>query len=559
MDKVRLLSLDNLYEYYEQQGKTVHFSASDDNANIIVQVPGKMQFQKSDKDTEGLRPVTLQACHTGENKNKSSISEKAMRAALPSFSNRPILAYVIEVDGQPEFNTHAYHLDDEDNMVYDEIPIGIIPESCEAKLEYDEEKEKTYCVVNGYIYEEYAPVAIEILEREGECAVSVELAVRELSYDSKEKVLNIDDYFYSGVTILGKTEDGEEVKPGMVGSNIKLSDFSAENNSFIFNRDDLVNDITAAVIERLSDKADDSALYSEEGGKEKVKFNELLEKYGKTVEDINFEYEGLSDDELEEAFKKAFEEDSTEETPSEDDSSTEEDPETTEEFNDEPEDNSEEDTSDEEDKCDNFSIKYSVTCGEITKDFSVSLQDKIYALNTLVNDTYGDTDGTWYDVTVYDDEKYVVMKDWWNDKAFQQSYKVKKDVYSLVGDRVEVYAQYLTADEINKLDEMRANYAEISEKLNKYEAEPQKMEILNSDDYANIADTAEFAELKKEENHFDMTVEEVKAEADKQLLEYAKGNKIQFEASNDKKTVGMKLFGKKNTGKTGRYGSLFKK
>ena len=559
MDKVRLLSLDNLYEYYEQQGKTVHFSASDDNANIIVQVPGKMQFQKSDKDTEGLRPVTLQACHTGENKNKSSISEKAMRAALPSFSNRPILAYVIEVDGQPEFNTHAYHLDDEDNMVYDEIPIGIIPESCEAKLEYDEEKEKTYCVVNGYIYEEYAPVAIEILEREGECAVSVELAVRELSYDSKEKVLNIDDYFYSGVTILGKTEDGEEVKPGMVGSNIKLSDFSAENNSFIFNRDDLVNDITAAVIERLSDKADDSALYSEEGGKEKVKFNELLEKYGKTVEDINFEYEGLSDDELEEAFKKAFEEDSTEETPSEDDSSTEEDPETTEEFNDEPEDNSEEDTSDEEDKCDNFSIKYSVTCGEITKDFSVSLQDKIYALNTLVNDTYGDTDGTWYDVTVYDDEKYVVMKDWWNDKAFKQSYKVKKDVYSLVGDRVEVYAQYLTADEINKLDEMRANYAEISEKLNKYEAEPQKMEILNSDDYANIADTAEFAELKKEENHFDMTVEEVKAEADKQLLEYAKGNKIQFEASNDKKTVGMKLFGKKNTGKTGRYGSLFKK
>ena len=103
------------------------------------------------------------------------------------------------------------HVDEEDNIVYDEIPIGIIPESCGAKLEYDKEKEKTYCVVNGYVIEEYAPLAVEILEREEECPCSVELSVRELSYDSKEKVLNIDDFFFSGVTILGKTEDGEDV------------------------------------------------------------------------------------------------------------------------------------------------------------------------------------------------------------------------------------------------------------------------------------------------------------------------------------------------------------
>lgn len=83
------------------------------------------------------------------------------------------------------------------------------------------------------------------------------------------------------------------------------------------------------------------------------------------------------------------------------------------------------------------------------------------------------------------------------------------------------------------------------------------MEILNSEDYTNIADTAEFVELKKEENHFDMSVEELKAEADKQLLEYAKGNKIEF--SEEKKSVGMKQFGQKKSGKTGRYGSLFKK
>lgn len=545
MDKIRLLSLDNLYEYYEKQGQNVHFSAENDNANIIVQVPGRLQFQKSDKDTEGLRPVILQACHIGKNNNKSSISKKSMKAALPSFSNRPILAYVIEVDGKPEFNTHAYHLDDENNVVYDEIPIGIIPESCEAKIAYDEDKEKSYCVVNGYIFEEYAPVAIEILEREEECAVSVELAVRELSYDSKEKILNIDDFFFSGVTVLGKTEDGEEVKPGMAGSNIQLADFSVENNSFTYNNNDLINEIATAVLERLSDN------------KNQRKEDETVEK------DFN---EKIEEEVTEEVTEEAATEEETlvvEAETSEEvaDEAAEETPEVVEDFEDnneaENEDTVEETENNEED--DLKKITHSVVYGETTRDFSVSLQDKIYALSTLVNDTYSETDNAWYDVTVYDDEKYVVMKDWWNDKAYKQSYKVKKDVYSLVGDRVEVFAQYLTSDEIKKLDDMRANYAEITEKLAKYEEEPKKVALLNSDDYANIASTEEFMELKKEENHFDMSVEDLKAEADRQLLEYAKGNKIEYAAKPENKSVGMKQFGKKETGKTGRYGKLFKK
>ena len=37
-------------------------------------------------------------------------------------------------------------------------------------------------------------------------------------------------------------------------------------------------------------------------------FEKLLEKYGKTIEDITFEYEGLSDEELEAKFSAEFEE-----------------------------------------------------------------------------------------------------------------------------------------------------------------------------------------------------------------------------------------------------------
>ena len=107
-----------------------------------------------------------------------------MEAALPSFSNRPILGYIHKVvtdenpDGQWEFYSHNMHENENGELVYDEYPIGIIPESCNAQLVYDEEKEKTYCEVDGYIFEEYSKAA-EILEREGECFVSVELSIRE--------------------------------------------------------------------------------------------------------------------------------------------------------------------------------------------------------------------------------------------------------------------------------------------------------------------------------------------------------------------------------------------
>ena len=472
-----------------------------------------------------------------------------MKNALPSFSNRPILAYIIEVDGKPEFNTHAYHMDDENNMVYDEIPIGIIPESCGAKLEYDEDKDKTYCVVNGYIFEEYAPVAVEILERENECPVSVELSVRELSFDADKKVLNIDDFFFSGVTLLGKTEDGEKVMPGMSGSNIKLADFSVENNSFVFDKQNLINEITTAVIEQLSDNKNQR---KEETSVDLNEMNEVTEEEVKVTEEETTEEETPAvDEETADVTPEVVDEEFTEED------SEVKDEEVSEEKSEE---DSEEDADEVEEEVEEENkISYSITYGETTKDFSVSLQEKIYALSTLVNDTYSEIDGAWYEVTVYDEEKYVVMHDYWNGKHYRQSYAVKKDVYSLKGDRVEVYATFLTTDEIKKLDDMKSNYSEISDKLAKYESEPEKMNILNSDDYANIADTTECVEFKKEENHFDMSVDEVRAKADEMLLNFAKSGNLNFETNNGKKTVEVKHFASKDNGKTGRYGKLFRK
>lgn len=522
----KLLTLSDLYDFYFKQNKSVVFNAADEDTEIVVQVGGSINFDKTDK-TNGLMPVILQACHTEKNLNRSSISDKVMKDALASFANRPILGFIHDVDGQPEFYSHNMH-DEDGEIVYDEFPVGVIPESCKAKIEYDKEKDKKYVVVNGYIYEEYSKAA-EILRREGECSVSVELSVDQLSYDANEKVLIIEAFTFSGVTILGKDEDGEDINPGMSGANIKIADFSAENNSLI------------EQIKALNERLDAFNINLEEGGKnaDMNKFEELLEKYGKTADEIEFEYEGLSDDELEEAFANAFDEDDEADLNSDDN-----DDEPSEEF----EEDDDSDGNDEEDATDSYEIKYSVN----DKEFAVSLNDKIYALQTLVNDTYSEADGAYYSVIVY--EKDLVMLDMWVGLSYRQSYKERAGVFSLVGDRVAVHAVYVTDDEEKKLNNMKSNYEEISDKLAHYEDEPKKMEILDSDDYSLIADNEDFVDLKKQENHFELSVDEVSAKADAILTQAAKNHK--FSAGGDEKS-GVKPLPVQTKKKTKRYGSIF--
>ena len=36
MGNIRLLSLDNLYDFYVAQGKNYHFNADDEHTNIVV-------------------------------------------------------------------------------------------------------------------------------------------------------------------------------------------------------------------------------------------------------------------------------------------------------------------------------------------------------------------------------------------------------------------------------------------------------------------------------------------------------------------------------------------
>lgn len=557
----RLLYLEDLYNFYSTKYKrSTHFSSEKTGEPIVVQVHGKINFEESDKNKDGLLPVHLQACHTNLNVNNSNIEEPVMTSALPSFSNRPILGYIHKVvtdenpDGQWEFYGHNCH-EENGELVYDEVPIGIIPESCNAQLVYDKEKNKTYCEVDGYIFEEYSRAA-EILQREGECAVSVELSIRELSYDGKLKCLNIEDFWFSGVTILGKNEYGDTIKPGMTGSNIKLADFSADNNSLFAKYENKMIEFQER-LEKLESTCSNIQL-SKEGGNDKNmdKFNELLEKYGKTAEDIDFEYEDMTDEELESKFEEVFgklEENSTSE-PSNDEGTDD---------GDESEENPE---VKEDNACGGGSgttkkkkKKNSVENEPMTKIYEISHDDIRYALYNLLS-SYEESDNDWYYITdVYD--SYFVYESWNGGKIYGQKYTKDNDNVSFDGERYTLHKEYLTDSEYAELQSMRSNYValkEFKENAEKNELHAKREEILSSEKYEAVSETEAFKELVKNMDNY--SLEELEKEA--KIIFADNFNMETFAVHTEKaqKKSTVKVFANVNKSKKdSRYGNLFSK
>lgn len=561
--KKRLLTLSDLCDYYVQNfSNSVHFSAKEEHSQIIVQVAGSMKFDDN-SDIEGLLPVYLQSCHIGKNRNGSGIKEENMNKAMNSIKNRPIMGYIHEVDGKMEFYGHNMHLDENDNFVYDEIAVGIIPESCNAELKYDEEKDKTYLCVNGYLFEEYTEAA-NILRREKECFVSVELCIRELSYDAKEKYLDLEDFYFSAVTILGKDEDGEIVEPGMDGSNVTLADFSAKNNSILSHND--LNEKLIDTLEKLNTTLSSFNINNnlKEGGKTMNKLQELMEKYSKTEADIEFETEGLSDEELEAKFSELFEDDTDTSSEENTDGSGEDTGETEPadpgnpsggETDSEPEPKPDE-TVPQEDENEEKKKKLSIEIGDKKYSFDISLNDKIYALQELVNSTYSEADNAYYSIQAYD--KYVIMVDWWDGKAFKQSYKEEDSNFTLTGDRVEVFSNWLTAEEEDALNEMRSNYSIIKEKLNTYEKaelDAQKDAIFADESYSTYLQEEEFKSLMEEKDNY--SVDELKDKAELAFAKCVKKNG-NFSAKPETPKSTRKQFNTTKKTKAKRpYGNIF--
>ncbi len=589
MAKNKILTIEDLIKFCKSN-KMYTFSSKESGKPIVVQSIQDFSSADIEESEDGKLYCKVRVCHTLLNRNKSFISEESMKQAMPTLKYSPLLAMIHQLDdGSWDFHAHDCHVEtDEDGneyIVYDEQQIGTFTAD-EPYLEYDKEMDKTYVVARVAIPEEYSRAASIIRSKNG-TKVSCELIIYECSYNAKEKYLQLDNFRFNGCTCLGSEKDGTPIGEGMSGSKLTLEDFSEDNNSLVKFSNRLnemqakLNELEARFIINNTNGKEETRVEMNENFDEVTETEKVTETEETTEEEVT-----VTENESEET----VDETSEEETVDTDDETTE--------IKDEnacggskkkkkkcEEDDPEEDSDEEQEIKDNNacgggssskkkkkknSVECSYSVNDEVKTFEVSLQDKIYSIQDLVNQTYAEADNTYYGVSVF--SSYVIMCDYWSGRYYKQSYTDENDVYTLTGDRVEVYAEFVTADEQKELESMRSNYAELKEfkeTVEKNEIKAQKEEIINSEKYAVIAEKDEegkytneaFAKLVSEMDNYSLADLEtqIKVIHSDYIAEHSNFS-ASDEVETEKKTVQKKQFtNPSKVVKTSRYGKLFSK
>ena len=575
--KKKLLTIDDLYSFYLEQNKTCKFSSEESGYQLSVQVPA--YFEVSDEEDDTLLFCTVKLMHSGENRNHSNVTDEALTKAAKGLAYKPILAnfmeYTDEETGETlkDFTSHDMVINDDGTATYLEKQVGCFTAD-EPYFEVEEETGHNFLYGICAIPREYTDTC-SIIERKNGTKISVELAVNSMEFDASKKVLNLTDVVILGATLLGKDPKTlKDVGEGMKNARLDIADFSTKNNSIFADYKNQMIELQER-LEKLEtacfnkDQNNGQNNNAEEGGnnKDMDKFNELLSKYGKTAEDIDFEYEGLTDEELEAKFEEVFGEKKPEEDDNSDDNGSDG----------EPSDEGE-GSSDTEDDTDT-GVKEDNACGggsgstkkkkknaeepveDMVRTFTVSHEDIRYALYNLL-DTVSMDDNDWYCITsVFDD--YFVYESWNGGKIFGQKYTKENDNVAFDGDRYELFREYITADEKAQLDDMRSNYSSIVEELNTYksaEIYADKMTVFEDEAYADYLETDEFKALMSDESVNQYSKEELAEKADATLGKLVKKNKtFSFASTETKKRVNRVAFNaEKQTEDTYKpYGDLF--
>jgi hypothetical protein len=200
----------------------------------IVTTPSLFEIDESFQD-ERFMKIRVCAMHSGVNENHSCFSVDTILEAKDTFKNIPILARVgkyTDDNGNTylDYGSHDMHIEDdffnpgEDKLIYDEMCVGVIPETNNFELVFDQETEKFYVHVDALLYRDYGNYVCDILKsRGGKTDVSMELLCDDISYE-EGGILNVSKMMASGCTLLSA-----QTQPGMQGANATITFSSSEN------------------------------------------------------------------------------------------------------------------------------------------------------------------------------------------------------------------------------------------------------------------------------------------------------------------------------------------
>lgn len=174
--------------------------------------------------------MDIWAISNGINRNGSEFLEESFESAIPTFYNKPVLAFYNTTICDTEEHNCSVNFDEEGKVFYDyqydgaEHPVGLIPESATITVE-ERDGKKWIHIKDALLWYEYNHQLGQLLKKKGNKKVSVEVEFLDSYMD--DGVEKVKSFMFLGVTILGKDPNTmEEYQEGIEGARLELSGYT---------------------------------------------------------------------------------------------------------------------------------------------------------------------------------------------------------------------------------------------------------------------------------------------------------------------------------------------
>lgn len=169
------------------------------------------------KYDERFIPVKLKIVHSGLTAKGFYFTEDSLYSAAHTLCNVPILAKFSKETQDAmghEYSIKRSKIGKEHYLHFEEVPIGVIPESSEIDIAY--ENDQLFMFATGLIWERYANEMKYVLQRDEEKQISMEIVVMD-GEQKPDGTTEVKEFGFSGITILGQS-----YVPGVTGAVIKI-------------------------------------------------------------------------------------------------------------------------------------------------------------------------------------------------------------------------------------------------------------------------------------------------------------------------------------------------
>lgn len=254
----------------------------------------KIEFSSSLLDVVEKNPSfdigKLRVAYTGKNRNNTFISKESFERAIPTMFNCPVVANYNRKKDEIGSHDGEFIKDKDGETKYVNItqPVGLVPESAQ----WNWENVNDNGVMHQYLCTEVVlwkrQEAYAKLKESGITKQSMEIEVT--NGEMLDDYYDIKDFCFTAFCLLGTAEPCFE--------SAALFTF-AEREDFKEQYTEMLKEFKLA----FAGASDND----KKEGKENLKLKELLEKYSVVETDLDFEVEGLSDEELEAKFAEEFE------------------------------------------------------------------------------------------------------------------------------------------------------------------------------------------------------------------------------------------------------------